>query len=445
MDIRLEELNPSQLEAVTADIGPLVIIAGAGSGKTRVITYRIAYLIATGNAPARRILAVTFTNKAAGEMGDRAAALVAGTERPLISTFHAFCARLLRSEGDRARAGRNFIIFDQRDSYSAVKRITRNLELPEEQFNYRAIAHTISRAKNDLLGPEDFAVSNYYEATLARIYAAYQDFLVENNAYDFGDLISEAVSLLARETGILDKYRNIYQHILVDEYQDTNRAQYELVRLLGQDHRSVCVVGDPDQSIYRWRGANVANFNSFREDFPEARVLNLEENYRAHEAILSVANKLIQINIRSYFGKELWSDRGPETKPVLFRNFDERHEALRVLFAVEELRADHGRDYSDFAVLYRVNAQSRVFEDVLGSAHVPFKVIGGLRFYERKEVKDVLAYLRSAYNPADSVSFERIINTPPRGIGKKSLETLMQERHGRSLQETAADPAVRDR
>jgi DNA helicase-2/ATP-dependent DNA helicase PcrA len=442
VDIDLEGLNPSQLEAVTADVGPLIIVAGAGSGKTRVITYRVAYLIASGVAAPGNMLAVTFTNKAAGEMADRVAGLLNVAARPVVSTFHSFCARLLRAEGARARAGKNFIIFDQQDGYSALRRIIRDMELPEEQFNYRVIAHVIDRAKNDLLGPNDLATSNYYEATVAGIYAAYQDFLMDNNAYDFGDLIAEAVALLNNDSVVRNKYRDIYRHILVDEYQDTNLAQYELIKSIGEGHGSVCAVGDPDQSIYRWRGANVANFDRFKEDFPDARVLNLERNYRSHEGILGVANELIKYNARSYFGKELWSDRGREIKPVLLRNIDERHEALRVLYAVEELRANYGLGYSDFAVFYRTNAQSRVFEDVFGSAKVPYKVIGGVRFYERKEVKDVLAYLRAAYNLADSVSFERIINTPPRGIGKKSLEVVMSERRGRSLQETAADPAV---
>lgn len=444
-DIDLTKLNSSQRKAVTAEAGPLVVIAGAGSGKTRVITYRVAYLIASGGAAPGDILAVTFTNKAAAEMADRVAGLQGGTARPLVSTFHSFCARLLRTEGSRARAGKNFIIFDQQDSYSAVRRIIRDLELPEEQFNYRAVAHSIGRAKNDLLGPGDLDTSNYYEATVAEVYAAYQDFLIDNNAYDFGDLIAEAVGLLNSDSAVRDKYRSTYRHILVDEYQDTNVAQYELIKSLGEEHKSVCVVGDPDQSIYRWRGARVANFNRFKEDFPEALVLNLERNYRSHEGILDVANKLIKYNTRSYFGKELYSDRGREIKPVLLRNIDERHEALRVLYAIEELRANYGLDYSDFAVLYRTNAQSRVFEDVFGSAKVPHKVVGGVRFYERREVKDILAYLRAAHNPADSVSFERIIKTPPRGIGKKSLETIMGERRGRGLQETAADAAVQDK
>jgi len=444
-DIDLTKLNSPQREAVTAEAAPLVVIAGAGSGKTRVITYRIAYLIASGAAAPRDILAVTFTNKAAGEMADRVAGLLGGTARPSVSTFHSFCARLLRAEGARARAGKNFIIFDQQDSYSAVRRIIRDLELPEEQFNYRAVAHAIDRAKNDLLGPGDLDASNYYEATVAEVYAAYQDFLIDNNAYDFGDLIAEAVCLVNSDSAVRDKYRSTYRHILVDEYQDTNAAQYELIKSLGAEHKSVCVVGDPDQSIYRWRGASVANFNRFVEDFPEARVLNLERNYRSHEGILDVANELIKYNARSYFGKELYSDRGREIKPVLLRNVDERHEALRVLYAVEELRANYGLDYSDFAVLYRTNAQSRVFEDIFGSAKVPHRVIGGVRFYERREVKDVLAYLRAAHNPADSVSFERIINTPPRGVGKKSLETIMAERRGRGLQATAADATVAEK
>jgi DNA helicase-2/ATP-dependent DNA helicase PcrA len=444
VNIVLDKLNTSQLKAVTAPVGPLVIVAGAGSGKTRVITYRIAYLIASSAATPAQILAVTFTNKAAGEMADRAADLVGGVPRPLVSTFHSFCARLLRAEGARARAGKNFIIFDQQDSYAAVKRIIRDLELPEEQFNYRAVAHAIDRAKNDLLRPGDLSTSGYYEATIAGIYAAYQDFLVDNNAYDFGDLIVETVALLKNDSVVREKYASTYRHILVDEYQDTNLAQYELIKSLGEEHKSVCVVGDPDQSIYGWRGASVVNFKRFLEDFPDAKVLNLERNYRSHEGILCVANGLIKYNTRSHLDKELWSDRGREIKPVLLSNIDERHEALRVLYAVEELRANYGLSYSDFAVLYRTNAQSRVFEDVFGSAKIPYKVVGGVRFYERKEVKDVLAYLRAAHNTADSVSFERIVNTPPRGIGKKSLEALMAGRRGRSLQDTAADATVRN-
>ncbi|MCP4228861.1 MAG: UvrD-helicase domain-containing protein [bacterium] len=441
-DFDLKLLNASQRRAVTLPPGPALVIAGAGSGKTRVITYRIWYLLTELGMESSSILGVTFTNKAAGEMRDRVAANMSYGARVNLGTFHGICAKILKREATSCRADKNFSIFDAGDSRAAIKRIVRDFGLPTEQFNQRAIAARISRYKNDLIVPDDAPTDDYYEGIVAEIYRHYQELLEDNNAYDFGDLIMETVKLFRENENVLSTYQDLYEQVLVDEYQDTNRAQYALIYSLCRTHENVMVVGDPDQSIYRWRGAEVGNFKNFVEAFPDAAILNLEQNYRSHQGILTVANSLIRYNTSYQGDKELWSDRGEEVKPKVYRCDDERFEALKVLAEIEELRANYGMSYGDFAILYRVNAQSRIFEEEFTAKGIPFKVVGGTRFYERKEVKDAVAYLRSVHSIRDSVSFSRIINVPPRGIGKKSLAIIEANRGRRSLQQTAADPEI---
>jgi DNA helicase-2/ATP-dependent DNA helicase PcrA len=429
---------------VTAPPGAMVVVAGAGSGKTRVITERIIHLISRRGVPPADILAVTFTNKAAQEMQRRVEATLGYRPAVTVGTFHATGARILRAETryTAGRADRNFVIFDAGDTEAAIKKIADKWTLPAEQFHYKRLAAAIEAAKRELTPAEDYPRSDGYRETVADVYAAYQNILRENNAYDFGDLLMELAFLFRRERAVLERWRERYQHILVDEYQDTNFAQYELLRLLGEKYRQICVVGDPDQSIYRWRGADITNFQRFARAFPEARSYTLEQNYRSHQGVLDAANALIRFNTQSRYAKELWSDRPAEVKPAVVQCYDERHEALRVAHAVEDARANYGLEYRDCAVLYRVNAQSRVFEEVLAKTGVPFQIVGGTRFYERREVKDALAYLRLIHNSNDAVAFARVVNVPPRGVGASSSKKIEDNRRGRPPLEAAADETL---
>ena len=438
------DLNPSQERVVTAAPGPMVVVAGAGSGKTRVITERIIHLISERAAPPANTLAVTFTNKAAQEMRRRVEAVLGYRPAVTVGTFHATGARILRAEAryTAGRADRNFVIFDNADTEAAIKKIADKWALPAEQFHYKRLAAAVETAKRELTPAEDYPRHDGYRETVADVYAAYQNILRENNAYDFGDLLMELVFLFRRERDVLTRWRERFQHILVDEYQDTNYAQYELLRLLGEKYRQICVVGDPDQSIYRWRGADITNFQRFARDFPDARFYTLERNYRSHQGVLDAANALIKFNAQSRYAKELWSDRPAEATPALIQCYDERHEALRVAHAVEEARANYGLDYRDCAVLYRVNAQSRVFEEVLAKTGVPFQIIGGTRFYERREVKNALAYLRLVHNARDAVAFARVANLPPRGVGAASSKIIEENRRGRPPLEAVADETL---
>ena len=422
----------------------MVVVAGAGSGKTRVITERILHLISHEGIPPVHILAVTFTNKAADEMRRRLEETLGYRPAVTVGTFHATCARILRAEAEHlaGRVDRHFVIFDQADTEAALKKIVEKWALPAEQFHYRKLAWHVEAAKRTLVAAPDFPRRESYEETIAEVYAAYQELLRANNAFDFGDLIAETAFLFRRRADVLARWRDRYRHVLVDEYQDTNLAQYEILRLLAAERRSLCLVGDPDQSIYRWRGAEVANFERFRRDFPEADLYPLEQNYRSHQAILDAANALIRVNPRGPFAKSLWSDRAAETRPAVIRCYDERHEALRVILALEEARANAGLKYRDCAVLYRVNAQSRIFEEVFAQAGIPFQLVGGTRFYERKEVKDALAYIRLIYNPQDAVSFARAANVPPRGVGPQSLALLDERRGERAPLAAAGDEEV---
>ncbi|MGH2570690.1 MAG: ATP-dependent helicase, partial [bacterium] len=425
MDRILDGLNPPQREAVEHEGGPLLVLAGAGSGKTRVLTRRVAWLIAGRSVRPGAILAVTFTNKAAGEMKARILSLVADAGKSVwTGTFHSVGARMLRIEAERAGIGRDFSIFDRADSLSALKRVLEEMGIGAKEHSPEALLSVISRAKNDLKSParlEEEAESPY-DGVVARVYREYDLSLRAQNALDFDDLLVQPVRLLDDEE-LREKWSRIFSNVLVDEYQDTNRCQYELLRRISGEHRQLFVVGDDDQSIYRWRGADISNILDFERDHPDARVVRLEQNYRSTRMILGAANGVIRWNVGRK-GKELWTENG-EGDPVLVLEVpDDQAEALAVLRMVKVGLDEEGRSPNDFVVLYRTNAQSRVLENTFQLGRVPYQVVGGQRFYDRREVKDVLAYLRLLANPADDVSLRRIINIPARGIGKKSLEEL---------------------
>jgi ATP-dependent DNA helicase UvrD/PcrA len=423
----LAGLNPVQQEAVCHVDGPLLVLAGAGSGKTRVIAHRIAYLVARG-VDSRRILAVTFTNKAAGEMAARVASILAGRpggrRPPLVATFHATCARLLRAEIHHLGYPRSFVIYDEDDRLALVRDCYKELGLDERSLPPAAAIARISRAKNQLLGPDavEAAVRGPREAEVARLYTRYAARLRALGAVDFDDLLGLTVELFARHPEVLDYYRDLWRYVLVDEYQDTNAAQYRLLRQLTAVHRNLCVVGDPDQSIYRFRGADLRNILDFERDFPGCRVVRLEQNYRSTGRILEIAAAVIAHNqVRKE--KTLWTENAPGDAARLFRARDEAEEARWVTRAVAELRAD-GLPLDGIAVLYRMNAQSRVLEDAFRVASLPYHIVGSVRFYERREIKDALAYLRLVTNPADDLAFRRALGAPPRGIGRTTLGRL---------------------
>jgi len=424
----LKDLNPVQREAVESGEGPLLILAGAGSGKTKVLTYRIANLIAQGTEP-WNILAITFTNKAAREMRDRVSSLVGSEDRGLwISTFHATCVRILRREITRLPGySRSFVIYDAADQLALVKQSLKALDYDEKKFIPRAVLGVISEAKNKLIDADSFdaAATDYFQKKCAAVYRLYQRKLIDNNSLDFDDLIMLAVKILRENQDVLEYYQAKFRYIMVDEYQDTNRAQYVFINLLAQRYRNLCVVGDDDQSVYGWRGADVQNILDFERDYPEAKVLKLEQNYRSTRKILQAANKVVRNNFNRK-EKSLWTDNNEGEGIVLFKGYNEHDEARFVADKVRNLRDSEGRSYSDFAVLYRTNAQSRVMEEYLMKEGIPYRIFSGTRFYERQEIKDILAYLRLVHNPADKVSFARVINVPKRGIGKGSLEKIME-------------------
>lgn len=422
----LSELNPAQRSAVTAGDGPLLIFAGAGSGKTRVLTYRIAWLIQQGRAQPWEILAVTFTNKAAREMRARVTQLVhLASGNIWLGTFHAIAARMLRRDGSVAGIDRHFVIYDEADRLAAVKQIMDDLRIDPKRHPPGGIVAAISRAKDELIGPADFvrSAAGGFDEIVARVYPRYQAFLEHNRALDFDDLLLRTVQLLRGHADVLERYQRRFRYIMVDEYQDTNHAQYVMVQQLAARHRNLCVVGDDDQSIYGFRGADVRNILSFERDYPEAHVVKLEQNYRSTQPILDAAYHVIKSN-PNRAPKRLWTERNGGSKLVIAQTYDEREEAQAV--AQEAMRLVAQGDYrlSDIAVLYRTNAQSRALEEVLLRRGVPYKLIGGLRFYERREVKDILAYLRLVANPEDTLSFSRVINVPRRGLGEKSLAQL---------------------
>jgi DNA helicase-2/ATP-dependent DNA helicase PcrA len=423
----LEGLNPVQREAVLHTDGPVLIVAGAGSGKTRALTHRIAHLIREEGVSPGSILAITFTNKASREMAERVGELLGGRVAAgmWILTFHATCSRLLRREHDHLDLPSNFTIYDDSDTERLIAQVLRDLDLDPKRFPPRAIASAIGRAKDQVLSADEFAqrADNYYEETVAKVYGAYEQRKRSAGALDFDDLIMETVRLLRDTPEVLRHYQERFRYILIDEYQDTNRAQYQLVNLLAARYRNLCVVGDADQGVYSWRGATIQNLLDFERDYPDAAVFLMEQNYRSTQNILSIANALIEHN-QQRKPKSLWTETPGGDLAVRFRADDEHEEAMFVAEEVERLVGEEGLRYRDVAIFYRTNAQSRVLEDVFMRTGVPYKVFGGVRFYQRKEIKDVLAYLRLLMNPQDVISFRRAVNTPKRGIGDASVAAV---------------------
>ena len=426
----LEELNDQQRIAAVTTRGPVLILAGAGSGKTKALTHRVAYLVAEKHVPPSSILAVTFTNKAAGEMRGRVLNLLGVNPDnrgylPFIGTFHSICLRLLRREATEIGLPSNFLIFDTGDSQSAIKRAMRNLGIDDKQLTPGMIHGLISSAKNELISSDAYAklAQGKAQAAAAKVYPAYQTLLKEAGALDFDDLIYKTVEMFRSHKDILAKYQQQFEYVMVDEYQDTNHAQYQITKLLAQGHQNIAVVGDDWQSIYSWRGANFQNILDFEKDYPSATVIKLEQNYRSTRRILDAAHAVIAKNrVRS--DKKLWTDRGDGVGIGVINVYNEIQEAETIIARVQELRVSEKRELYDFAVLYRTNAQSRSLEEGFLRAGVPYKIVGGTRFYERKEIKDAIAYLRFIYQPDDSVSFGRIINLPPRGLGDVTLQRL---------------------
>ena len=422
----LESLNPVQRQAVQHADGPLLLLSGAGSGKTRVITYRIAYLLRHHRVSPFDVLAVTFTNKAAGEMKSRLEGLVGEETTKLIwvSTFHASCARILRRDIERLGYSRSFTIYDTVDQLAVIKEILKEHQMREELNNPKAVLSQISKAKNDFVTPEMYmqAADSYFEENIAKIYPVYQDYLRENNSLDFDDLIGLTVDLFKCCPDVLGYYQNKFRYILVDEYQDTNRGQYLLVHGLAKEHQNICAVGDDDQSIYSWRGADINNILDFEKDYPETTVLRLEQNYRSTQNILSAAYEVVRNN-RLRKEKKLWTENGPGELIDCFEAINEVDEAKYVIKQLREART-RGFKYGDCVIFYRINAQSRAFEEALRGANIPYQIVGGVRFYERIEIKDLIAYLRVIVNPDDSISLRRIINVPRRGIGGTTLGKL---------------------
>jgi DNA helicase II / ATP-dependent DNA helicase PcrA len=434
----LGDLNPAQREAVLATEGPLLVIAGAGSGKTRVLTYRVAHLINAVGAKPNEILAITFTNKAAGEMKERLQKLLGRTGQGLwILTFHAACGRILRREAERVGYRSNFTIYDQADQVRLVKQCLEELERDPKRFTPRGIHNQISHAKNRLISPDEYSnqVQSFYDQTVAEVYQLYQRRLFASNAVDFDDLLMLTVDVLERFPDVREKWQNAFRYILVDEYQDTNHAQYRLLQLLAEKHRNLMAVGDPDQSVYAFRGADINNILDFERDFPGTQTIALEQNYRSTNSILDAANAVISNN-RERKPKELWSDLG-DGEPVRVIEVEDEHAEARFVAAGIASLVEQGFSGDEVAIFYRTNAQSRVLEDVLVRQGVGYQVIGGPRFYERAEIKDAIAYLQAIDNPYDAVSLQRIANRPRRGIGDSSLARLQTwaDAQGRSLWE----------
>ena len=425
MNPLLTGMNDKQAKAVQTTEGPLLIMAGAGSGKTRVLTHRIAYLIDEKMINPWNILAITFTNKAAREMRERAMALNPATSETLIATFHSMCVRILRREADHIGYNRNFTIVDPGEQRTLMKRILKNLNLDPKKWNERAILGTISNAKNDLLDEVAYEhqAGDMYTQIVAKCYKAYQEELRRSEAMDFDDLIMMTLRLFDKNPDVLAYYQQRYQYIHVDEYQDTNHAQYQLVKLLASRFKNICVVGDADQSIYGWRGADVQNILDFEKDYPEAKVVLLEENYRSTKKILQAANEVIKNN-RNRRPKKLWTQNDDGEQIVYYRANDERDEAVFVASTIDNIIREEGKNFKDFAVLYRTNAQSRTIEEALLKSNIPYTMVGGTKFYSRKEIRDVISYLNLIANPADNISFERVVNEPKRGVGPGTLEKI---------------------
>ena len=438
----LRDLNPPQREAVTAADGPVLVLAGAGSGKTRVIAHRIAYLLGTRGVHPRQVLAVTFTNKAAEEMSRRVEALLgpAGVRPPLIATFHSACVRILREHIRHIGYPSHFVIYDEDDRLAVVRDCMRELDVDERATTPASLVHRLSHAKNQMLAVEEAEqlARGPREEQVAAVYRRYQERLATAGAVDFDDLLLLTVRLFDRVPEVLAWYRGLWKWVLVDEYQDTNRAQYRIIRALTKEHRNICVVGDPDQSVYGWRGADVRNILDFEQDYPGTKVIRLEQNYRSTKRILAAASAVIANNVTRK-EKSLWTENVEGEPPAIYRAWDEHEEANFVAQTIRRLR-DEGREWSDVAVFYRTNAQSRVLEEALRRGGVPYVLVGSVRFYERREIKDALAYLRLTLNPGDDIAFRRAVGAPPRGIGRASMVRLEQvaAREGHSLLEQCA-------
>ena len=421
----LDTLNPQQRAAVTAGNGPVLVVAGPGSGKTRVLTQRIAYLIAEEGVRPWQILAVTFTNKAAKEMQERVKKLLPdqATEGIMLGTFHSICARILRREAEHLPIESNFVIFDADDQERIVKNVIRELKINEKVYRPASVHASISRAKNELIGADDYPTLTYRDEVVKRVYAEYQKRLIASNAVDFDDILVYTARLLADNPSVRDKYAQRFRHVLVDEFQDTNLAQYALIKELASFNRNVFCVGDQDQSVYSWRGADWRNIERFNQDFPDSQTILLEQNYRSKQNILDVAMGVID-RARNRRKKKLFSDRGEGEKIFFYEAPDDYAEASFVVDSIAQLVASRQFEPGDCAVMYRTNAMSRLIEEAFLQARLPYRLVGAQRFYGRREVKDIIAFLRLIHNPADEASLDRIINVPPRGIGEKTLTTL---------------------
>ena len=423
----LDELNEKQYEAVVNTEGPCLVIAGAGSGKTKVLTHKIAYLIDEKNVKPWNILAITFTNKAANEMKERVEKLVGDIAKDMwIGTFHAICVRILRKFIDRLGFESSFVIFDTSDQKTMVKQILKAENLDDKIFSDKSVLYEISKAKNEMLDPAAYSLrskGDFRKEKIADIYRIYQKKLKENNAIDFDDIINFAIQILMDNPDILEYYSEKFKYVLVDEYQDTNKAQFTLVTLLASKYGNITVVGDNDQGIYSFRGADISNILNFEKDFPGTKIIKLEQNYRCTQSILNAANSVIKNNETKY-EKKLWTKNEEGNLPKVYRGDDEYDEANYIVNQITHLKLTEHYNYSDFAVLYRMNSQSRSIEDILRREDIPYKIVGGLKFYERKEIKDIIAYLRLIQNTSDNLSLTRIINEPKRGIGKASLDNI---------------------
>ena len=424
MDVILENLNPKQQEAVTVIDGPLLILAGPGSGKTKVLTHRLAYLIKNNIHP-QNILAVTFTNKAADEMKTRMQRLLGNTNYlPFIGTFHSFCLKTLRKEIDKLEYKKNFVIYDEDDQLSLMKEVIKNLEINPDQFSAKKSLHIISSLKNETIDYKTYegSAQEFFEKMIAKIYRGYQTSLKNNNALDFDDLIMLTVKLFENFPNILEFYQEEYKYIMVDEYQDTDPSQYKLIKLLSSKYKNICVVGDDAQSIYSFRNADFRNILNFEKDYPQAKVVTLDQNYRSTQNILDAASKLISKNVYQK-PKNLWTEN-PSGPPIaIIGTWDEKSEAEFIVKKIQEF-VKQGYKLSDFAIFYRTNAQSRAVEEAFIKNNIPYKLIGAIRFYQRKEIKDIVSYLQYI-STGDRMSLKRIINTPGRGIGKITLDKII--------------------
>lgn len=429
MEEILKGLNDKQYEAVVNTEGPCLVIAGAGSGKTKVLTHKIAYLMGEKNILPWNILAITFTNKAAKEMKERIELLVGDAAKDMwIGTFHSICVRILRKFIDRIGFDSSFIIFDSSDQKTMIKQILKDLQLDDKIFTDRSVISEISNAKNEMLEPDTYAVKahgDFRKEKIADVYERYQKRLKENNAIDFDDIINYTIKILMENPDVLQYYSNKFEYVLVDEYQDTNKSQFTLVTMLASKHGNITAVGDNDQGIYSFRGADISNILNFEKDFPGTKIIKLEQNYRCTGNILKVANAVIKNNEVKY-DKKLWTENDVGNLPKVFSADNEYDEGRYIAEQIEHLIREEKYKYSDFAVLYRMNTQSRAIEEILRREVIPYKIVGGLKFYERKEIKDIISYLRLVQNPADNLSLNRVINEPKRGIGKTSLDKIAQ-------------------